>query len=136
MKSIFHLGRHLGSRAYPNRCGRRNSRRRSGNECADDRRNDAYMRGDFAGAAKADQQALDAEKKQPTLDRPTTITLIDNLWHGLRSHRQLGQGARGIRLRRFQVPHASYLLLRYCLHLWPQKRCGECHHLSPEGVCQ
>jgi tetratricopeptide (TPR) repeat protein len=41
--------------------------------------NRAYMRGDFAGAAKAYQQALDAEKKQPTLDRPTTITLIDNL---------------------------------------------------------
>jgi tetratricopeptide (TPR) repeat protein len=41
--------------------------------------NHAYMRGDFAGAAKAYQQALDAEKKQPTLDRPTTITLIDNL---------------------------------------------------------
>jgi tetratricopeptide (TPR) repeat protein len=41
--------------------------------------NHAYMRGDFAGAAKAYQQALDAEKKQTTLDRPTTITLIDNL---------------------------------------------------------
>jgi tetratricopeptide (TPR) repeat protein len=41
--------------------------------------NHAYMRGDFAGAAKAYQRALDAEKKQPTLDRPTNITLIDNL---------------------------------------------------------
>jgi len=41
--------------------------------------NHAYMRGDFAGAVRAYQQALDAEKKQPTLDRAATIVLIDNL---------------------------------------------------------
>jgi tetratricopeptide (TPR) repeat protein len=41
--------------------------------------NHAYMRGDFAGAIKAYQQALDGEKKQPTLDRSATIALIDNL---------------------------------------------------------
>ena len=134
MKSILHLGRHLGAAliliavaavtvaAAP----QTNALMTDGNH--------AYMRGDFAGAAKAYQQALDAEKKQPTLDRPTTITLIDNLGtaYGVTGN----WDKRVIRLRRFQVPHASYLLLRYCLHLWPQKRCGECHHLSPEGVCQ
>lgn len=41
--------------------------------------NNAFMKGDFAGAIRAYQQALDAEKKQPTLDRNTTIILIDNL---------------------------------------------------------
>lgn len=79
MKSILHLGRHLGTAliliavaaAAVAASPQTNALMTDGNH--------AYMRGDFAGAAKAYQQALDAEKKQPTLDRPTTITLIDNL---------------------------------------------------------